>query len=323
MSDPIRPVSLEHLDYIGLLRSLWVSRYRVLAATLLGAVLAGIYAFAVAKPVFKSTILLVPTSPPKLDQLGAASALLGKKSTTGNADADLYQGLLTSRTVIQKLLISRVDPTLDTTSPSPRHIWEVMGVDTSNPLDRERFLNQMQRSISVSPATEGGIVEVGVSAEKPWLAKQLADNLIGIGQEEIRSVRIDRSNALGPRLAAATESARREWDSSAARYATFAATNRSLTLPGQILQAERLLIDKQAKEQKYLLARRETETQLLEQEKAAAPMVVLDPANLPARKSKPKRVVLLLAGALAFFFGSCLYYTSREPFKLLLGRLSA
>ena len=46
-------------------------------------------------------------------------------------------------------------------------------------------------------------------------------------------------------------------------------------------------------------------TLMLEREKAAPPMMVLDPADLPDRKSKPKRSLILALGLMIGFLGSC------------------
>lgn len=322
-SDPVQLFTADHLDYAGMARRVWLNRKKILLATLAGFFVGVVYAFFLAKPVFKSTVLLIPTEPPKLDQLGAASALLGKKGGAENSDAMLYQGLLTSRTVMHRLLVSKIANFTDTGAGRVEDLRTFLGVDTSELLQVEKFTNSMQKQISVVPGVEGagGIVEVAVLAAYPWLAQQLARNLLDIGQAEIREVRLDRSNTVIPRLRAAVDSARKEWDSAAVLYANFIAGNRSALLPSQVLQTERLLMDKNAKEQKYLLARRELETRNLEHAKSTSPMVILDPANLPARKAKPKRIVLVIAFSFLAFFGSTAFFLVRDPLAMLLGQL--
>lgn len=287
----------KEIDVREVFLALWKKKNWIASGAALGMILSAIYGFFIASPLYESSILLLPTQNQGADQLGAAASLLGKKANL-NLDVELYQSLLTSRTVIHKTLFSTIDDYSDTTKCDKRRLFEVFGLDTSNRIALDGAVRALTQSVFVDPRETGesGIIEVRVQANSPWLAKEIANTLIEVGQEEIYNVRIKKSNMILERLKKAAGNARLEWDTAARIYAKYLDRNRSIQLADQHFELNRLAVDKSAKEQKYLLARKELEGLELDREKAAPPLMVLDSANYPSFRSKPKRSLLLLLG---------------------------
>jgi len=301
------PVATEdEIDLRELFLTLWNKRWTIVLSSLGTLVLAAIYAFLIAKPTFESSALLLPTQAPTVDQLGAAAALLGKKSG-GSGDVDLYQSLLTSRTVIHKLLLEPIHNESDTGQGKVEPLFQILGLDTTKPIKVDNAVEGLAKSIVVDSKESGagGLLEIKFDAGTPWLAQQIGTSVLAIGQEELRLVRIERSNVILSRLAVVVDQAKAEWESSARTLTAYKDQNRSIALPDQMLQLSRLEIEKEAKEQKYLLVRKEYDMQALENAKATPPMMILDPANLPAHKSKPKRSLIMALGLVVGLLGSC------------------
>lgn len=304
-TDALSSQNQDDIDFRELLSFLWAKKFWILGSSLGCLLFATYYAYFIAKPVYESSALLIPTQAPTGNGLGAAAALMGK-TVAGTADMDLYQGLLTSRTVIHKLLRLRMANENDSAKGRPEVLSSILGLDTSDALSIDNTVDAISRSISVgSKSSEGSILEVKVAAATPWLAQQLGSGLLRIGQEELRLVRIERSSVIMTRLSEAVAQAKSEWDSTAKTLAWYKDRNRSIVLPDQFLALSRLEIEKQAKEQKYLLARRELETQMLEQAKAAPPMMILDGASRPSKKSKPRQKMIMIIGLLGGAFAAC------------------
>lgn len=296
----------DEIDLRDLILAMWRRRLWILLATILGTGIALAYALTAPK-VFESSALLIPTEPPKADQLGAASALLGKKGLGAAGDVELYQSLLTSRIVIHQLLRTPIPNGSDTGKGKFEPVSAILGVDTNDAIQLSRTISKVSRSVSVNTKQSGasGIIEVKVQAKSPWLAQAMADHLLAIGQEEIRRVRAERYNVIMGRLSQAVGQAKSEWEASARSLANYREANRSIFLPSQQLVIDRLVMERAAKEQTYLMARRDYEQQRLDREKATPPMVVLDPAQLPAQKSKPKRLAIMILGVFTSFFLAC------------------
>lgn len=295
----------EEIDLRDLFHTLWGKRGIIALVAIGSLALSAVYAFLIAKPVFESSALLLPTQTANPDQFGAAAALLGKKAT-GSADVDLYQSLLTSRTVIHKMLNAPFRDLSDTGQGRIEPLFRILKLDTNNPLAVERATEGLANSVTVGSKESGagGILEIRFAAGAPWLAQEIGQTLLEIGQEELRSVRAERSETVLPRLARIVAQTKAEWDSSARVLTGYKDRNRSIILPEQMLEISRLQMEQQVREQKYMLARKEYETQVLEREKAAPPMMILDPANLPARKVQPHRSLILVIGLIAGLVGS-------------------
>jgi len=303
---PAPSSSEDEIDLRELFLSLWEKRKLIALSSAVTLTLSAIYAFGIAKPVFESSALLLPTQTTTSSDLGAAAAFLGGKKG-GSADVDLYQSLLTSRTVIHKLLLAPVKNLSDTGKGRVEPLFKLMGIDTTKPGDFDGAIQGMSSSVTVGSKESGagGILEITFSAGTPWLAQQIGNTLLEIGQEELRLVRIERSDVIMSRLNVAVAQAHSEWDSTSRTLTWYKDRNRSIALPEQMLELSRLEMEKSAKEQKYLLARKEYEMQMLERAKAAPPMMILDGANLPSKKSKPKRSMILALGLMIGAAGSC------------------
>lgn len=302
------PRAPDELDLVQMARDLWLVRWRILALTVAGFAFALAFAFWLPKK-YTSTVLLVPTENQSSNALFGAAALLGKKGGK-QGDVELYQALLTSRTVLGHLLRTPMPDWQDSSHGELRPLLEIMKLDTNDALKMEAALLRMAATIKIETDESGssGIVEVAVVNRRPWLAKQIADAVVQAGQEEIRRVRAERFDAILDRLGQAVKSAEREWDVTSTKLATFREANRALSSPFIQREEERLRLELESKQQGLLQARSQYQVQILERERAAPPMVVLDKANLPAKKSGPKRgmIVVVLtflagSGALSFY----------------------
>lgn len=276
---------------------LWQNKMAIVGAGIAGLVLASILAFFVIKPTYESTALLLPTQTVSQDQLGAAAALLGKKQA-GGVDLELYQSLLTSRKVLRKLLDAPFTNLSDTGNGRIQPLHAVLGLDMGKAISVRETIDGLAKSIKVESKESGagGILVIKFQSRAPWLSQQIGNNVLEIGQEELRLVRIQRSSVILERLDAAADQARQEWDQANIKLTDYKIRNRSIMVPEQILELSRLEMEKSAKEQKYLLARKEYEFQMLDKSKAAPPMMVFDEADLPVRKSKPRKMVVMVIG---------------------------
>lgn len=304
----------DEIDLFELTIALWSRRMFIVLVTAASLAFATFYAFVMAKPVFESSALLLPTQTTSSStDFGAAAALLGGKKN-GSADVDLYQSLLTSRTVLNKLLYAPVRNLSDTGMGRKEPLLRILKIDTTKPGAISDAIKGLAKAVTVGSKESGagGILEVKFNAGSPWLAQQIGNSLLVIGQEELRLVRIERFDMIMVRLRVATDQARAEWDSTARALAWYKDRNRSISLPEQMLEMSRLEMEKSAKEQKYLLARKELESQMLEKARAAPPMMLLDSAYLPDRKSKPKRSLIMLMGLLMGGIGSSVFVLAQR-----------
>lgn len=314
----------DELDLVQLVQDLWLVRWRIAGIIAAGFCIAVALALTLPKK-YTSTVLLVPTESQTGTSLLGAASLLGKKGLK-QGDVELYQALLTSRTVLSQLLRTKMPDWRDSSRGKIRPLFEIIQVDTTNALRIESVLSGIKGSIKIETDETGsaGIAEVSVVNRYPWLAKQIADALVQVGQEEIRRVRTERFIAILDRLDQAVKSAEQEWDMASSQLAKFRESNRAVSSPFVQREEERLRLELESKQQGLLQARLQYQAQILERERAAPPMVVLDKANLPARKSSPKRgmiviVITFLSGCIAIsYYGITWLLKNATPSQIRL-----
>lgn len=308
-------VADDEIDLRKIFKDLWGSRLLILAIVLAFAALSSVYAL-MKKPSFESNVLLIPTDPRTSNSLEDAVSFLGSKTGKGD-DLDLYQMLLTCRTVVEQVLHADVVDQSDTGKGRRMPLAVLLGVDTSDQEKLSDGLELLARSVKVGTPPEqsgGGVIQVTVSAGSAWLAKQLADKFVEVGQTEIRRVRANRFETTLQRLQGAAKEASREFDQASQELANFRSQNRSITLPEQQVRLDRFELESNVKQQKYMMVRKEIESLVLEKEKAVPPAIVLDSAHAPVRRSSPKRTMIVM---LATLFGgalSCAFVVVRGSF---------
>ncbi len=266
--------------------------------------IAGLYSTYIVKPVFVSHAQLVATKGAG-DAQGAAAVFLGAK-TSGN-DAELFQRLLKSRKAAKQLLN---EVCLDSSGTMKRAISSYYLKDSSSEVNVDEVIDAVVQSVSIEVETTDGasVVSFSYSAESPWLAKTGGDLLIKNALEFYREVKILKYEAVSSRLGKAVDETYREWKTAASRIADYRERNRSITMPDQQLSLEALVIDKSAKEQKYLMARKELEDVNLNVLKISEPMVIIDSLEIPRKKTKPNRRLYVLGGLmLGVALTSCYY----------------
>jgi len=291
------------IDIRELLLGLWSKKWIIALVTLFGAVAAAWYVKTRA-PSYESTAILISIEGSKSDPLGGAAAFLGKKSSGGSGDLDLFINLMTSRTLLRKLLLREIPNMSDSAKGRVEPIYKIMNTRINDPKSVRSAVSVLSQSIKVITTDDGpsgGTFKVKVSGGSPWLAKELTDNVLILVQDEFRNVRAERSNVVLERLDYAVKQAYAEWESASGALTQYRERNRSITLPYQLLEIDRLTLERQAKEQKYLLVRKEKEQILIDRAKAAPPAIVLDSADIPTQKTGTQGRKIFMIGVLMAF----------------------
>lgn len=294
----------DEIDLGKVFRDLWAGRVLIIGIVFAFALLSSAYAL-LKKPSYESNVLLIPTDPRSSSSLADAVSFLGNKSGQGD-DLDLYQMLLTCRTVVDQVFQAEFIDQSDTGRGRRVPLYRMLGVDTSDAEKVHDGIENLARAVKVGAPPEdprGGVIQVNVKASSPWLAKQLADKFVEVGQMEIRRVRASRFETTLQRLQGAAKEAYLELDRASKELALFRSKNRSITQPEQQVDLDRYQLENDVKQQKYMMVRREIEALVLEKEKAVPPAIVLDSAHVPVRRSSPKRTMIVM---LATLFGGAL-----------------
>jgi uncharacterized protein involved in exopolysaccharide biosynthesis len=288
-------------DIIALLRQ---HLLKIVSATIGATAVAVFYSYTVPET-WVATIHVVPTEVPHSEQLGALAEVLSKKAGSGSANIDLFTALLTSRPVLEKLIVSQV------VKPAPngnalKSVQSELEIDTNDIKSRFFAVEKLAKTINFSQqqSSLSNIVEVNLTAKSEWLAKGMLSNLMGLGQSALYEVTKSRYQTSIPRLEQADSVAFAKAQRVSEEIVQFQENNRNSEFPSVRQKLDRYRQELQVRDQTYLMVRKELEQDRLEMEKITPPVVAIDSVSVPPFREGPKRARIVIIGLVLGLIGS-------------------
>lgn len=152
----------DEIDLLKLLACLWSGKWRLLAAFVLGAVLAA--AYALSKPnIYTSTTQFLPAESGSSSKMAAALAgipdfALGAAGIGGGAQADLYKGLLKSRSILNEVM-----------EEQNLHVYYEEEFKT-------KTRQKLEKRTTVTIGKDDGLMTLGVEDEDPEKAQKIVQS---------------------------------------------------------------------------------------------------------------------------------------------------
>jgi uncharacterized protein involved in exopolysaccharide biosynthesis len=284
--------------------------------------------FFLLQPYYKATATLLPeTQKDKLSALGqfADIASLAGVTIPGSEIARLYPTIITSETILRNVLVKKYKPNALTDSVNLIQYFEY----TDYPYEEGMARSLVKLRSLLIALHENKTSTVGLSLEMP--EPQLAATVLNAIIEELDSfMRNKRATSASEqvkwidlRLKEVGQELRRAED----RLKDFRERNRRVAdSPELLMQQDRLLRDVQVQSTVFVELTKQHELAKLEEIKNITIVNVLDPARVPVKKERPKRLVntvlaflgTLLVGAGYFVVRSLLH----DPMKSLLASIN-
>lgn len=281
----------DEIDLVQLLQTLWVSR-RVVAFFLSIGMVLSVSISLILTPIFRAQVVMAPNSAQEasgmkaLGQLGGLAALAGV-SLPGENKVDEALAVLKSRAFIQDFIQERdLLPVLfEKYWNEKKQQWKVTNSQDIPTLE-EAYTIFDEKIMKVSKDVKTGIVTLKVEWKDPVIAAAWANALVYKVNEEIRRKAILETQ----------------------KKVEFLRHELNKTNSVEVKEAIYGLMEAQMKE--AMLAN-------VSEEYAFR---VIDPAFVPEKKAKPKRVLICIAGTFVsallgvfFVFGRKFYKTQIEP----------
>ncbi len=249
------------------------------------------------------------------EKLKGLSSLLGQSNTLGTNEMDLFATILTSERLGKLILSAKVasPDSVDRIHP----ISEFLNIDTANPRKMQRWLAGMSSRINISAMDNKAsqVVQVTMASGSPWLARTMLKIAFDSASAEVVRIRGARLRTQLPHLEFASRSAAIELDVIARQVVRFQVQNRSMVSPEYLGRQDSLLRERGVLERQYMAIRQEVEETIINLAKMSPPCMVVDEANLPAAKSAPKRLLILLFGTMLGFASGFAYILGREVLR--------
>lgn len=251
--------------------------------------------------IYTSTVLLVPTSTGGAGgraQMAAAAMGMGKASSS--PELVLYSALMTSRTVMTRVLRQKVPTIVD--GANMTSVAALRKVDTTDPVAMQIEAANLAKSVGFVDAGDG-IIRVSFTTPERQLAPEMAELVLEMTQKELERIQSEKVTAMLGKLRQTEAETYAAYRRAGARLGAFADANRDYDL-GQ-LQAQRNALESELKlrESAYIAARARAEDAQMQLDQIYPPAVVFDSASRPALRVGPDRrsIVMLhcFAGVVA------------------------
>lgn len=263
-----------------------------------GALVALVWAF-LAPVYFYSSASILPETRSRLSgSLGGAAALLGAAAggmLDGGTSPQFYAELFRSRSVLDYVTARRFAPA---PGEAPRPLEELLIEDApATPRRHELAVLKLRKLSSVGFDARTGIVSVGVYARSPELSRDVAQAFIdAVSEFDVRK-RQTRARAEREFVERRLTEVRGQLRQAEVALRDFASGNRVVTFSPELrLSSERLQRDLTLKQEQYLATARQLEEARVNEVRDTPVFSVIDPPNVPAKKTLPKRSLILLAG---------------------------
>ena len=265
--------------------------------------LAGILILLVIPRRYTSTASFVVEAAPTAG-LSSAMAIISQlnPNLAGGDSPKFYVDLIRSRPVLEHLL--ELVPRDECDNSAPRPLLEV--IDPAGKSPNERLANGIETlrgRVTSGYDLRTGVITVGIEAECPELARELADSLVA----SVNSFNIDRRQTRAKLRREFSEKQALQADSALHRaedeLSAFQSANRIMETPRLALESERLRRRVSERDEVAAALRRDASTARLEEINSIPALTIIEPPNIPIRASFPKRriwglAILLLAAAI-------------------------
>lgn len=300
----------DHLSFTRWIAGI-LSRWRLIAGMIIGAIALGVTATFIVPPVYRSNASFVANSAggSKLQgALGGSSGLGGLLSQLGGGVGGdpsespvFYVQLLASRELLTRLLETRFpNPRTPSVSDSAT-LNTILRIKHADPQRRlELAVKKMSEAISPGWDVKTNLVWFSVDAQWPELSAQIANQVVELVSAFNREIRVSRSKSKRAFLQMRRDSAQAALRDSEERQRFFYEQNRGLvSAPSLKFEEQRIRRNVELASDLYINLDRQLEVARIDEINDAALITVVDTAIAP-RKAQWPRYGVLLFSATAF-----------------------
>lgn len=242
--------------------------------------------------------------------LAGLGASIGINIGSAESPEMMYQELLRSRRVLAKVLVM---PLRDPQTGRTGTYMDELRAKGRTPAERMYdAIDKMRRKLSVSMDHKSGLTTVTLAGRHPGMAAAAVNALVAELQAQSLTMHAGVARANQAYLAQELDDAHAALTRAEGELTAFRQGNlRVGNAPRLLMEEEQLVRNVHTREEVYLSLTREEAMARLEQNRSTPVISVMDAADPPPFKARPKRARLLLAGTLAVFLaavGAC-----REP----------
>ncbi|MBD5194877.1 MAG: chain-length determining protein [Bacteroidales bacterium] len=340
------------IDLIELAKKLWTRRKTIILWCVIGALIGLVIGFSIPKE-YTTQVKLAPeisNSGSASKNLGALAAMAGISTTSNSSDAvypQLYPDIMKSVpfclalfnipltdvdgankfTLEEYLKDYTSEPWWSVITGAPGKLMgllssskEITAKGQDNTLirltkEQDKLIKRLNSAIATSVDEKTSVVTISVSMQDPVVSAILADTVAGRLKEYVTQYRTDKARQDLYYIDKLNEEAREKYYAAQQRYANYLDTHQ-----GIVLYSAQTMRDRLENEATLAFNVFNQTSQQLQMAKAKVQEVTpvyatIEPAAVPIKASKPRKVLILAGFIFLAFVGACAKILFYEPMK--------
>lgn len=288
------------LDLIEIAAALWTRRWLAVWTATLTTIGAIGVSFALPSRFTATTTILpeVETSPLPLASLTQLATSFGVSLSGRTPATELYPVIMRSDEVLRQIVYGRYPSQSRGSNVNLIEYWGIRNPDSAKTYEdaRKRLRNQ---AIEIDASRRTGVIELSVSMGDPLLAARVANRIVEDLDQYVRAFQRTSASEQRKWIEQRLQEVQGALERSEASLTDFRRKNRLISgSPELELDEERLSREVQLNTTLFVELKRQYEVVRIEEIKNIPIVNVLDSAQVPARRSSPKRRVIASVGLL-------------------------
>ncbi len=180
--------------------------------------------------------------------------------------------------------------------------------------EQEHYINGMRARVNISLNKKTAIVSANVTMQDPVVTAVVADSMVAKLKEYIIRYRTDKARQDMEYCTRAFEESKNQYFNAQKRYAVFVDQNKNIVKESVKIEQDRLNNEMNLAFSVYNATAQQLETAKLKVQEQTPCVTVIEPASVPLRKSKPRKMNILFGFIFLGIVGSAGYVAGKELF---------
>lgn len=302
---------------VSIIKILWVSRKFIATLTLSITILSIIISL-ILPEYFKSTAIILPDmDKTKLGMFGGMSdlaAMAGINIGSEGAIIKLYPTIIQSESVLRNVVYKKYFSNRKADSINLIQYWEI---EEKNPQrEFEIVLKLLRENLDVSMEIKTLAITLNIETKEPQLSADILNNIINTLDSYIRTKRNTNASEQRKWIEARLSEVKADLKNSENALKEFREKNRVVaSSPQLLLEQERLTREIQINSTIYIELKKQYELARIEEIRTTPIINVLDYARPAAKKSSPKRSIIVIFSFIFSLIGSSSYIILDKKYK--------
>lgn len=180
--------------------------------------------------------------------------------------------------------------------------------------EQARYINGMRARVNMSLDKRTAIISANVTMQDPVVTAVVADSMVAKLKEYIIRYRTDKARQDMEYCTRAFEESKGQYFNAQKRYAIFVDQNKNIVKESVKIEQDRLDNEMNLAFGVYNATAQQLETAKLKVQEQTPCVTVIEPASVPLRKSKPRKMNILFGFIFLGIVGSAGYVVGKELF---------